>query len=194
MFGADADVGVFIQEQAELRREVEVGLVVRRGREQDGEAFVAFDVFADDLPSLAVLVAQVVRFVDQYQPVAPGFLWQLIDDPRQRQHLGVQAVAVDVVLPHWHQVLGADDEGFGVIVVFEDLGQRRGHHRLAQAHHVADQHATALVEVVRGDLDGGGLEVEQRAVEDRGNAEFREPGPRFLREVVGHLQIDVIGR
>ena len=79
-----------------------------------------------------------------------------------------------------------------MVVILKNLGQGRGHHGFSQAHHVADQHTATLVEVVCGDLDGGGLEVEQCAVEDGGDAEFRQSGPRLLCEVVGHLEIDVV--
>ena len=84
----------------------------------------------------------------------------------------MQAIAVRVVFPHRNQVLGADDERFGVVIVLEDLGQCGSHHRLAQTDHVADQHAATLVQVVRGNLDGSNLEVEQRFAKNRRDTEF----------------------
>jgi hypothetical protein len=47
--------------------------------------------------------------------------------------------------------------------------------------------------VVRRDLDGGDLEVEQ-VLPKTGNAEFGKAGPCFLSQVIGHLEIDVVRR
>ena len=45
-----------------------------------------------------------------------------------------------------------------------------------------------------GDLDGGGLEVEQSIAEVGGDAEFGKAGARLLGEMVGDLDVDVVGR
>ena len=74
LFWTHTDVDVFTQEQGQLRREVEIGLVVGRGRQQNALAVVALDVTANHLPAFALLVAQVMRFVDQHDAVAPGLL------------------------------------------------------------------------------------------------------------------------
>ena len=102
--------------------------------------------------------------------------------------------SIAVVLPHRDQVLGADDQRLQAVVVLEDARHGGRHQRLAQADHVADQHAAALVQVVRGDLHGGRLEVEQPVAELARNAELGQAGARFLRQVVGHLEVDVVRR
>ena len=67
----NADVLVLGDEQAELVRKVEVGLVVRRRREQDALALVLLDVLLDGPVALALAVAQVVALVDQDKAIAP---------------------------------------------------------------------------------------------------------------------------
>ena len=47
---------------------------------------------------------------------------------------------------------------------------------------------------MRGDASRGGLKLEELVAEDRRNLEFPQAGPRVLRQVIGHLEIDVIGR
>ncbi len=80
------------------------------------------------------------------------------------------------------------------VIILEDPRERRGHERLAEADHIADDDAAALVEMVRGDLDGGLLELEKRVAEVAGNAELGQPGAGLLRQVIGHLDVDVVGR
>ena len=99
-----------------------------------------------------------------------------------------------VVLPHRDQVLGADDECLDAVVILEDARQRRGHERLAEADHVADQDAAALVQVVGGDLDGGLLEFEELVAEVAGDAELGQTGAGLLGQVIGHLDVDVVRR
>ncbi len=70
LLGADAEVLVFGDEQAQLVGEVEVGLVVRRGGQQDALAVVLLDVLLDGPVALAFAVAEVVALVDEDQPVA----------------------------------------------------------------------------------------------------------------------------
>ena len=53
-------------EQPQLVRKVEVGLVVGRRREQDALAVVLLDVLLDGAVALALAVAQVVALVDQH--------------------------------------------------------------------------------------------------------------------------------
>ena len=48
--------------------------------------------------------------------------------------------------------------------------------------------------MMRGDLDGGGLVIEELVAEVARNAEFGETGARFLRKMVGHLDVDVVRR
>ena len=89
------------------------------------------------------------------------------------EHAGAQAVLVAVVFPHGDEVLGADDERFEALVVLKDAGDGGGHQGFAETDDVADEDAAAFVEVVGGDLDGGGLEVKQGIAEVGGDAEIR---------------------
>ena len=58
------------------------------------------------------------------------------------------------------------------MIVLEDAGQGGGHEGFAQADHVADENAAALVEVVGGDLHGLDLELEELVAEVARDAEF----------------------
>ena len=80
------------------------------------------------------------------------------------------------------------------VVVLEDASDGGSHQGLAKSHHVADEHAVALVQVMGRYLDSSGLEVEQPVAEHLGNPELGETGAGFVREVVGHLEVDVVGR
>src|SRR5262245_64939398 len=40
----------------------------------------------------------------------------------------------------------------------------------------------------------GYVVVEEQIAELSGDAEFRQASPRFLRQVVGHLYVDMVGR
>ncbi len=77
---------------------------------------------------------------------------------------------------------GTDDQRFEAVIVLEDARQGGRHQRLAQAHHVADQHAAALVEMVGGDLDGGHLEFEELVSEVAWNVEIPADPRGLLRE------------
>ena len=52
-------------------------------------------------------------------------------------------------------------------------GEGGGHQGFAESDDIADEDAAALVEVMGGDLDGGGLKVEQGIAEVGGDAEIR---------------------
>ena len=174
-------------------RQIDVGLVVGCGGEQDHLAVVAVDVFPDGAVALAFAVAEVVTLVDDHQPVAAQ-VGQLGAGHTLRQDVRAQPVLVRVVLPHAHQVLRAQDQGFQSVVVLEDAGHGGGHQRLAEPHHVADQHAAAFVQMVRGDLYCRGLKLEQPVAEVPRDPELGQAGARLVREVIRHLEIDVVGR
>ena len=76
-------------EEPQLVGQVEVGLVVGRGGQQDALAVVLADVILDGAVALALAVAQVVAFVDQDEPIAAGgsgssLVTRLIDSTRPR--------------------------------------------------------------------------------------------------------------
>ena len=71
------------------------------------------------------------------------------------------------------------------MVVLEDAGDSGRHQSLAQANHVADQHAVAFVQMVGGNLDGGNLEIEELLAEVAGNAELGQTEAGLLGKVVG---------
>ena len=78
------------------------------------------------------------------------------------------------------------------VVVLEDTGDGCGHQGLSESHHIADEYAIALVQMMSSDLDRRGLEVEQAFAEHLGNPEFGEAGASFVGQVVGHLEVNVV--
>ncbi len=79
------------------------------------------------------------------------------------------------------------------MVVLKDARECSCHECLAKADHVANDYATAFVQVVRGNLHCCPLVLE-KLVEVVGNAELSQASSRLLGEVVGHLDVDVKGR
>ena len=80
------------------------------------------------------------------------------------------------------------------MVILENLGESRRHQGLSEADHIANKDTATLIEMVGGDLDGGHLVIEKAIAELGRNSELRQSSPSLLRQVVSHLEIDVIGR
>ncbi len=190
---ADADVVIHVDEQAKLIGEIEIGLVVWRGGQQDDPTVIGVDVLGDGTIALAFPVAKVMAFVDEHKTIAAQ-VRKFALDVCHRQDFGSQPILLAVVLPHRHQVLRAEDEGFDAVVILEDPGQGRCHQGLPEADDIADYDAATFVEMMCGDLDSRLLELEQSVAEVGGNAELVETGASFLGQVIRHLHIDVIGR
>ena len=189
--GADTQVGVLGHEQPQLRAQILVTLVVRRGRQQNDLALVKGHVLLNGAVTFPLAVAQVVALVNQDQLVVLLFR-QPLRDAADRQDLRQQGVPVNVVLPHGHQVHRADDQRPDRRGLLHHPHQGRGHQRLTQADHVPQHHAAPLVQVVRCDLHGGRLVREQDLLQVLRNPEFTHPGAGLAGQVVGHLQVDVV--
>ena len=137
-------------------------------------------------------IAQVVGLVHDHQPVPPHAC-QLSGDHRQREHLSVQPVFPQVLLPHGYQVLRTDDQRLPSLVLLQHSGDGGGHQGLSQTHHVADERTAPIQHDTGRDLDGRGLELEQLGGHRSGQPEPDQPLTGFLRQVVGHLQVDEVG-
>ena len=79
-------------------------------------------------------------------------------------------------------------------VVLEDSGHSGCHQSFAQAHYVTDEHAVSLVQMVGRYLHRCRLEVKQAIAEDPWDLILGQAGAGFVREVVSHLEVDVIRR
>ena len=112
---------------------------------------------------------------------------------RDADDLGDEPVAVGVVFPHADEILGAENECFkGAGRVLKHAGQRGSHEGLAEANHVAQNHAAALFQMPGRDAHGSGLELEQVVTHVRRDGEFGQAGPGFFGQVVGHLDVDMV--
>ena len=125
----------------------------------------------DGAVGAAFAVAQVVALVNYYEAKATH-IRQFFDCAGNREYLSPQTVPYAVVFPHWNEVFGADDQGLQAKVVLKDAGESGGHQGFSESDDIADEDTAALVEVMGGDLDGGGLEVKQGIAEVGGDAEF----------------------
>ena len=84
-------------------------------------------------------------------------------------------------------------KGSRAVVVLHDTGQGGRHEGLAEADHVANEDAAALIEVVGGDLDGGYLIVEKLVAKIAGMPKLQQAGTGFFGEVIGDFEVDVVG-
>ena len=80
------------------------------------------------------------------------------------------------------------------MVILKDLREGGGHERFAKANHVANQDAIALVEMMSGDLYGGGLILEQLVPELRRDTKLRKAVSRFPSQMISDLNVNVIRR
>ena len=134
-----------------------------------------------------------MALINQHQAIALE-VRQLLGDLRDGQHHAAQTVFSSVALPHGLQILGADDEGLIAQIVLKHARQRGRHDGFTQAHHVADHHAAAAVQVAGSDFDGAFLELEQLLLKPGWQAELAQTRSRLGAEVVSDVQIDMVRR
>ena len=192
--GAYADDIVWIHEQTKLVGEVEVGFVVGGGGDEDAPAGIARDVIADGGPAPALAIAEVMAFVNDGDAVAAE-VGQSVLRLGDGDDLGDEAVAVGVVFPHADEVLRAEDEGFERAGrVLKHAGQRGGHEGFAEADDIAEHDAAALFQMPGRDANRSGLKFEQGVAHVGRDGELGQPGASLFGQVIGHLDVDVIGR
>ena len=109
-------------------------------------------------------------------------------------HLAPQPVALPVVLPHGNEILGAKDQGFKVLFVFEHTGKRGCHKRFAQAHDVTQEDTAAPGHVPRSELDSGNLKSEELGPKGLRYSKLNEALTGVLAEVVRDLDVNVVRR
>ena len=120
-----------------------------------------------------------MALINQNNPV-PGQVRQISNDCAQGHDLRSHPVEVNIVFPHRDQILRAEDERLQVVVVLEDTCYRGGHEGLAKANHIANEHAAALVEVMRGNFDRSNLKVEELVAEVVWQAKLTDSSACFL--------------
>ena len=189
---ADAQVLVGVDEELELVGEVGEVLVVGRGGEEQNLVALIGQQVLDPRVALSVAVPEVVAFVHDHQ-LEEALLArvELVGDGPDA-HLEV--VLVGVGPPHRLQVRRTDHERGGAHDLLVVLRHGACGDRLAEAHHVADHRAAALLQVAHGEFHCRLLEVEQLLVERRRQVVFRDALPRLAAEVVHDLQVHLVGR
>lgn len=114
---------------------------------------------------LRLVVPKVVRFVQQHdirlEVFQPGPIEVRFPQFTQTKHPAAQPELVVVLQPHLLERLGRNDQrppAFAGAEPFQDGG---AHERLAEAHHVAEDHAIVPPEDVERASHGGPLEIGQ---------------------------------
>jgi len=77
-----------------------------------------------------------------------------------------------VGFPHFNEVFWAEDEGFEVVVVFLYACESGSDEGFSESDDIADEYAAAVVEVMCGDFDSGGLEFKEVVLKVAGDLEF----------------------
>ncbi len=92
-----------------------------------------------------------------------GRLSELSVRHRERHDAAEEPVRVEVVLPHLHEVLRADDERLEALSSWRSRADGGRDERLAESDDVADHHAPPAFEHLACDPDGVRLVLEQNA-------------------------------
>ena len=89
---------------------------------------------------------------------------------------------------------GANDQRLNAVVIFEDTCKCCRHQCLTETNDIADHDAASLVQMMGSNLDCSLLKFEQLVAKVGRDLEFLQSCPRLLRQVIGHLDIDVVRR
>ena len=99
-----------------------------------------------------------------------------------------------VVFPHRLKIQRAQYQRFEQQLIRQDSRKCRRHKGLAESDNVGEQNTSAFLHMMRRDLYRLFLELEELVAEVFGNAVANDAISRFLGEMVGHLDIDVVRR
>ena len=189
--GPDTDVVLFVEKEPELGTEVEVSFVIRSGGQEDDLAVVPGEVFVDRLVDFAFLVPEVVGSVDDDEAIT----WQVgeiaLGDALGHDVWRAEPELSRVVLPHSGEVLGAEDECFEHLVIRHHACDGGCDTGFPETHDISHKDTIAFVEMAASELDGFFLERQEEIPDLRRHPEFLDAFAGILREVPGHLQIDM---
>ena len=73
-------------------------------------------------------------------------------------------------------------------------GQRGGHQSLAETDDVTENDTAAFFQMPGRNANGSGLKFQQGAAHIRRDGELGQSGTGFFRQVIGHLDVNLIGR
>ena len=76
-------------------------------------------------------------------------------------HFRAKLVLVCITFPHFRQVFRANDQCFQSEIVLKYFCESRCRDCFSQADDIADHYSASLMQVVRCDLNGVGLEIQQ---------------------------------
>ena len=145
----------------------------------------------DGLVAFPLTISQIVALVDDDQASATRKCGKFTDHFAQRDDSGTESVFVDVSLPHMAKLRWANDQDVAVIVLLHDLGHSGGHQGLAKAYDISKKHTPAPVQVVGRERDSFCLKIKEHPLKHLGQLEFALALVSLLREVIGHLEVDV---
>src|SRR5262249_27025403 len=127
----------------------------------------------DGAIAFALAVSQVVAFVENNEAEAAGNIGQVTRDTAQRNDLGLQTISFGVVLPHLDEVLRTKDERADAAFVLNHASERRRHQRLAEPHHVSDENAAALIDVMSRNSNCRTLKLKELSAKFDRDSELR---------------------
>ena len=195
-FRPNPEIALISEEEAQLGTQIEVRLIVGCCGEQNDLALLltkGLNVVRNSFIATPLRITERMGFIDHNQLVARRQLWKLALGHTQRDNMSPQIPIMVILLPHRHQVLRTDNHWSEVKIITEDPHQGARHHRLPQANDITEQHPTPLIEVTGGNLDRSLLEREEFATKVTGQRKLIQTSPRLLGQVVGHLEVDMVG-
>ena len=160
-FRTDTQVVVFADEEFQLTAQIREVLIVRSSRQEKHLTVLAFYQCLDVLIALALLIAQVMTFIHDDEPVVTGIVnvYRL----GYRHDVGLQVITLTILVPHVLQISRADDKRRTGIRHFIYLGNSTGCNGLSQSHHITNHGTTSFlaIQMTGRNLDRRLLEVEQ---------------------------------
>ncbi len=96
-----------------------------------------------------------------------------------RDHLGMKLVFMNVAVPHFNKVLRTNNQRFKKEVFFKHFSQRGCGDRFAEADHITNHHAPALMQVVSCNQHRFLLKIQQFLLKYSGQFIFTHTSPRL---------------
>ena len=133
-----------------------------------------------------------MAFIHDNQPVVAGIID--INGLGDRHNVGLQVIALAILVPHILQVGRTDNERTAGVGHLVDLGDGTSGDGLTQSNHVTNHRSASFltVQMAGGNLHGCLLEVEQFALKLWGQRKLLHATTGIGTQMIGGLQINII--
>ena len=187
-----AKVIIFADKEFQLTAEVREILVVRCCSQQEHFAVLSCDERLDVLVSLALLITQVVAFIDYDKTIVTrvAYIYRL----SHRHHISLEVIAFLVFVPHLLQVGRTNNQCAACISHLINLGYCTGCDGLTQTYNITYHGTSTLFAVKMAScyLDGYLLEVEHFTSKLSRQDKLLHTTTSIGTEVIGRLYVYVI--